>query len=105
MHTYLEGAGEVAQKSLEEEGAGSAEEEARRAGEAGALLVERRAAAGGAAGAARAAGAAAGAGACCRGLPAPEGAQQGEKSLLIPLLPQQGPPGAGSVTEQECGRA
>lgn len=71
VHTYLEGAGEVAQRSLEEEGAGSVEEEARPAGEAEALPEERTAAAEEAAGAARAAGAAGGAGAYCRGLPGP----------------------------------
>lgn len=76
MSTYLEDAGEVEQKSLEEEGAGSVEEEARPAGEAEALLVEQTAAAEEAAGAGRAAGAAGGAGAYCHGLPAPWGAQE-----------------------------
>lgn len=68
---YLEDAGEVEQKSLEEEDEGNVEEEAQRAGEVEALLVERTAAAEEAAGAGKAAGAAGGAVACFHGLPGP----------------------------------
>lgn len=68
----LEDAGEVEQKSLEEEGEGNVEEEAQQVGEAEALLVERMAAAEEAAGAGKAAGAAGGAVACFHGLPGPE---------------------------------
>lgn len=67
----LEDAGEVEQKSLEEEGEGNVEEVAQQVGEAEALLVERTAAAEEAAGAGKAAGAAGGAVVYFRGLPGP----------------------------------